>query len=113
MISQCALLVIYRYNWYYFIKYKDCLYSCCVDEVAAQHYNADAIIHYGRSCLSQPVKMPVLFVYGRQPLDIADCAHSFALLFPDESSNIIIMYDTVYAYACGKKSTYSICLYFS
>lgn len=75
--------------------------SCCVDEVAAQHYNADAIIHYGRSCLSQPVKMPVLFVYGRQPLDIADCAHSFALLFPDESSNIIIMYDTVYAYACA------------
>lgn len=26
--------------------------SCCVDEVAAEHVNADLIIHYGRSCLS-------------------------------------------------------------
>lgn len=26
--------------------------SCCVDEVAAQHADADAIIHFGRSCLS-------------------------------------------------------------
>lgn len=26
--------------------------SCCVDEVAAEHVNADLIIHYGPSCLS-------------------------------------------------------------
>jgi diphthamide biosynthesis protein 2 len=26
--------------------------SCCVDEVAAEHVNADLIVHYGRSCLS-------------------------------------------------------------
>jgi hypothetical protein len=26
--------------------------SCCVDEVAAEHVNADFIVHYGRSCLS-------------------------------------------------------------
>jgi diphthamide biosynthesis protein 2 len=26
--------------------------SCCVDEVAAQHIDAQVIIHYGHSCLS-------------------------------------------------------------
>lgn len=26
--------------------------SCCVDEVAAEHVDADFIVHYGRSCLS-------------------------------------------------------------
>ena len=28
-------------------------FSCCIDEVAAEHVNADLIIHYGRACLSQ------------------------------------------------------------
>jgi diphthamide biosynthesis enzyme Dph1/Dph2-like protein len=28
------------------------LCSCCVDEVAAEHINADVIVHYGRACLS-------------------------------------------------------------
>jgi diphthamide biosynthesis protein 2 len=27
--------------------------SCCVDEVAAQHVDADAVVHYGRACMSK------------------------------------------------------------
>ena len=26
--------------------------SCCVDEVAALHINADCVIHYGQTCFS-------------------------------------------------------------
>jgi Putative diphthamide synthesis protein len=26
--------------------------SCCVDEVAAQHVDADALVHYGHACMS-------------------------------------------------------------
>lgn len=26
--------------------------SCCVDEVAAQHVDADAMVHYGHACMS-------------------------------------------------------------
>lgn len=26
--------------------------SCCIDEVGAQHVNADCVIHYGHTCLS-------------------------------------------------------------
>ena len=80
--------------------------SCCVDEVAAQHYNANALIHYGRSCLSQPVKMPVLFVYGRLPVDVDDCVQKFTSLFPDVTACVLIVYDTVYAYASGNYVLY-------
>jgi diphthamide biosynthesis protein 2 len=27
--------------------------ACCVDEVAAEHVDADLIVHYGRSCMSR------------------------------------------------------------
>lgn len=27
--------------------------SCCVDEVAAQHVEANAMVHYGYACMSQ------------------------------------------------------------
>lgn len=39
--------------------------SCCVDEVAAAHGNADLIIHYGHACLSAPASTAVLYVFGR------------------------------------------------
>jgi diphthamide synthase subunit DPH2 len=40
--------------------------SCCVDEVAAAHANADLIVHYGHACLSAPSTTPVLYVFGRR-----------------------------------------------
>lgn len=30
--------------------------SCCVDEIAAEHAEADCIIHYGRACLSSTLR---------------------------------------------------------
>jgi len=32
---------------------------CCVDEVAAQHVDADFIVHYGHTCLSPQVFSPL------------------------------------------------------
>lgn len=79
--------------------------SCCVDEVAAQHNNADSLIHFGRSCLSQPSTMPVLFVFGRLPLDIQHCVEQFHQLFPDPDSHVIVLYDTAYTYSCDSVSS--------
>jgi Putative diphthamide synthesis protein len=31
---------------------EDSLNSCCVDEVSAQHVDADAVVHYGHACTS-------------------------------------------------------------
>ncbi|KAG5181794.1 putative diphthamide biosynthesis protein [Tribonema minus] len=49
--------------------------ACCVDEISAQHLGADAIVHYGRACLTPTAaRIPVLFVFGAQPIDVADAA---------------------------------------
>ncbi|KAI7900874.1 diphthamide biosynthesis protein 2 [Cokeromyces recurvatus] len=73
--------------------------SCCVDEVAAEHVNADLIVHYGRSCLSPTSRLPVLYVFGQQPLDIQHIQTEFEGLFPDRSQSIIMMCDVEYSYA--------------
>ncbi|KAJ8305393.1 hypothetical protein KUTeg_015938 [Tegillarca granosa] len=78
--------------------------SCCVDEVAAEHYNADCIIHYGRSCLSQTRRLPVLYVFGQQKIDITDFVQQIQEAIKDKNSNIVLMYDTVYAHATDKLS---------
>ncbi|CDS13699.1 hypothetical protein LRAMOSA05873 [Lichtheimia ramosa] len=73
--------------------------SCCVDEVAAEHVNADLIIHYGRSCLSPTSHLPVLYVFGQQSLDQDHCIQEFEQLFPDPSTPVIVMCDVEYSYA--------------
>ncbi|CAG8792687.1 19317_t:CDS:10, partial [Dentiscutata erythropus] len=77
--------------------------SCCVDEVAAQHASAECIIHYGRSCLSPTSRLPVLYVFGKHPIDIDHCLEAFDSLFgQDNTMNLIIMYDVVYSYCIDK-----------
>ncbi|RUS23729.1 hypothetical protein BC938DRAFT_474710 [Jimgerdemannia flammicorona] len=69
------------------------------DEVAAEHVSADLIIHYGRSCLSPTSRLPVLYAFGRQPVDIDYCIQEFnRLLHDDKSRPIIIMCDVAYAH---------------
>ncbi|KAF9189362.1 Diphthamide biosynthesis protein 2 [Haplosporangium sp. Z 767] len=73
--------------------------SCCVDEVAAQHISADAIIHYGRSCQSPTSRLPVIYVFGKQPVDVQDCASVFDGFFSkDKAQKIILMYDVIYTH---------------
>ncbi|XP_067932326.1 2-(3-amino-3-carboxypropyl)histidine synthase subunit 2-like [Watersipora subatra] len=75
--------------------------SCCVDLVAAQHYNADALIHYGNSCLSPASGIPILWVFGRAALDIADCCEQLKQLVSStktENKSYVLMYEVQYAY---------------
>lgn len=37
--------------------------SCCVDETAAQHVSADALVHYGIACLSMYVDSPTVAAF--------------------------------------------------
>ncbi|CAG8474560.1 7059_t:CDS:10 [Ambispora gerdemannii] len=73
--------------------------SCCVDEIAAQHVDADCIIHYGRSCLSLTSRLPVLYIFGKHPIDEAHCLDTFQEFY-EESKNlpIIVSFDVVYAH---------------
>ena len=68
--------------------------SCCVDTVAAEHYDADAIIHYGHSCLSQVEKIPTLLVFDKNPLDL----NKIFIEINKISKKLIILYDVSYHY---------------
>ncbi|CAG8442688.1 3358_t:CDS:2 [Funneliformis caledonium] len=73
--------------------------SCCVDEIAAQHVDAECIIHYGRSCLSPTSRLPVIYVFGKQPIVLVHCLESFDEFFKlDKNQPLLIMYDVVYSY---------------
>lgn len=53
--------------------------GCCVDEVAAKHVDADLVVHYGHACLSATARLPVIYVFTKQPLeDVKAAATSFA-----------------------------------
>ncbi|KAI6063947.1 Diphthamide biosynthesis protein 2 isoform X1 [Aix galericulata] len=76
--------------------------SCCVDEVAAEHVGAEAVLHYGPACLSPCRKLPVLHIFGQQPLDVGRCAEVFRELYPERQSRVVVLSDVVYAYAMGE-----------
>ncbi|NXX77969.1 DPH2 synthase, partial [Urocolius indicus] len=73
--------------------------SCCVDEVAAEHVGAEAVLHYGPACLSPCEKLPVLYIFGKQPLDVRCCADAFRELYPDRQSRVVVLSDVGYAHA--------------
>ncbi|XP_059840077.1 2-(3-amino-3-carboxypropyl)histidine synthase subunit 2 [Hypanus sabinus] len=73
--------------------------SCCVDEVAAEHVQADSIIHYGRACLSPTRRLPVMYVFGQKSIDLYQCAAAFRALYPDKFTYVIMLCDVIYSYA--------------
>ncbi|KAK6171859.1 hypothetical protein SNE40_018283 [Patella caerulea] len=75
--------------------------SCCVDEIAVQRYNADCVIHFGRSCLSKTSRFPVLNIYGQYKIDVDDCYYEVNRLLPDTNIHIIILFDTIYRHCVG------------
>ncbi|GBM81031.1 2-(3-amino-3-carboxypropyl)histidine synthase subunit 2 [Araneus ventricosus] len=72
--------------------------SCCVDEISVEHVSADAIIHFGHSCLSPTKRLPVLYVFGKQVIDIEDAANAFQKFFPDKKTSVILLYEVMYSY---------------
>lgn len=70
--------------------------SCCVDEVAAEHVNADCLIHYGRSCFSPTNRLPIIYVFGRLPIDVNAIVDSVTVSIPDKSSSILVVSDSTY-----------------
>ncbi len=44
--------------------------ECCVDEVAAEHVGADAVVHFGHACMTPTERLPVLFVFTVAHIDV-------------------------------------------
>lgn len=79
--------------------------SCCVDEVAAQHVDADFIVHYGHACLSQTSRLPVIYVFGRKPIDVHSCVKQIVDLVTSNAkdvSSVLIRHDVAYSYRAGE-----------
>ncbi|KAF2193336.1 diphthamide biosynthesis protein [Zopfia rhizophila CBS 207.26] len=72
--------------------------ACCVDEVAAEHVDADVLVHYGRSCLSPPSRLPVIYVFTTKPLDLDPVLEAFRKTYPNKDKKIILMADIPYCH---------------
>jgi diphthamide biosynthesis protein 2 len=72
--------------------------ACCVDEVAAEHVDADVVVHYGRSCLSPPSRLPVVYVFTARPMDTDRLIATFQETYPDKAQKIILMADIPYSH---------------
>ena len=71
--------------------------ACCLDEIAAEHVDADVVVHYGRSCLSPTARLPVIYVFTRQDLPLELVVKAFVETYPDVKQKIILMADVTYA----------------
>ena len=72
--------------------------ECCVDEVAAEHVCAEAIIHFGHTCLTPTERIPVMFVYTRAKMDVEDWMEKARNMIA-EAGPIHVFYDVRYHHA--------------
>ncbi|PYH42652.1 2-(3-amino-3-carboxypropyl)histidine synthase subunit 1/2 [Aspergillus saccharolyticus JOP 1030-1] len=71
--------------------------TCCVDEVAAEHVDADVVVHYGRSCLSPTARLPVIYVFTQKPLPLEPVVRAFKETYPDLATKVILAADVTYS----------------
>ena len=97
-----------------------------MDEVAAQHVDADAMVHYGHACMSLYVsvpiiprlfglfcgrtsRLPVIYVFGKKTVDVDLCVKQLVEAFDvdvtdgnDVQKNAILLkHDVVFTHQAG------------
>ncbi|KZW01803.1 diphthamide biosynthesis protein [Exidia glandulosa HHB12029] len=73
--------------------------SCCVDEVAAQHVDADVVVHFGHACLSRTSRLRVIYVFGRRALDAQHAINTLVDKCGRQPAQVKLLYDVAYAHA--------------
>ncbi|KAL2651594.1 hypothetical protein R1flu_019722 [Riccia fluitans] len=71
--------------------------SCCADEVAAMHADAQCIVHYGNACLSRTSRLPVWYVFGRASLDVEDCSTQLLEFASKISKPVLVLFGLEYS----------------
>ncbi|KAL9066629.1 MAG: hypothetical protein Q9157_007078, partial [Trypethelium eluteriae] len=72
--------------------------ACCVDEIAAEHVDADVVVHYGRACLSPTSRLPVIYVFTSKALDLEATTDTFIQTYPERDKKIVLMADIPYSH---------------
>ncbi|KAI0077998.1 diphthamide biosynthesis protein [Panus rudis PR-1116 ss-1] len=78
---------------------------CCVDEVAAQHVDADAMVHYGHACMSQTSRLPVIYVFGKKDIDPTDCTVKLVKALREDDKPrqaVLLKFDVAYVHRAEK-----------
>ncbi|MCJ1400303.1 Diphthamide biosynthesis protein 2 [Xylographa trunciseda] len=70
--------------------------ACCVDEIAAEHVEADVVVHYGRACLSPTARLPVIYVFTEQGLVVGGVLAAFRETYPERGEKVVLMADVTY-----------------
>ncbi|KAG8631454.1 hypothetical protein KVT40_000594 [Elsinoe batatas] len=70
--------------------------ACCIDEIAAEHVDAEVVVHYGRTCLSPTARLPVIYVYTVKPLDVELAVESLRKVHQQSDEKIILLADIPY-----------------
>jgi diphthamide biosynthesis protein 2 len=74
-----------------------------VDEVAAQHVNADGIIHFGHACLTPTDDhLHKLYVFEKLPVDCQHLVSCFRRVFECRDAKILLLYEVCYQHAVGE-----------
>ena len=73
--------------------------SCCPDEVAALHLQADVLVHYGHACLNPTGTLPVIYSFGMLEIDVPNAIQSIVENEQVLPTNILLLYQVGYYYA--------------
>lgn len=77
-------------------------YSCCVDEITAEHVGADSLIHFGHACLSLNKRLPTLYVFKNLNIEQESFLSAFRKNFSDEKEKILLISDLKYNQSTGR-----------
>ena len=70
--------------------------QCCVDEIAAEHVSAEAVIHFGPTCLTATCRLPALWIFTRKSCDTSRLEEAIRDKARDVSSPVVLLYDVEY-----------------
>ena len=74
--------------------------SLAVDEVAAEHINAECVVHYGYASLSPVSKLPTYFVFPSKAVDTeALTAHILCVNAEACDGPLLVLLDLAYVHA--------------
>ena len=85
--------------------------ACCPDVVAAQHLQADCIVHYGHACLLSQAVLPVLYSFGKQHIEVQAAVEAVVAQKREQQSgkkedasleNLLLVYEVQYAHAMAE-----------
>ncbi|XP_075147984.1 diphthamide biosynthesis 2 [Haematobia irritans] len=73
--------------------------SCCVDEIAAAHVEADSLVHFGNACRSKVSRLPVLYSFPHLDIELPKFFDFLkTLVIYTEGQKVTIYFDIGYHY---------------